>query len=256
MGKQVTVVEAQPRLMARAVAPVVSEFFRKSHAAQGVEVRLDTGCARIHGGTKAQEVELADGTRRPADLVVVGVGVTPNVTLARDAGLDLSNGITVDGELRTRDTRIFAIGDCADFPSRFGTRVGARVRLESVQNCVDQATCVALSITGHRAAYSATPWFWSDQYDIRLQMAGLPHGFDRMAVRGDPETGKFSVFFFTGNHLLSVDSVNRPADHLAARKLLGGGIPLTPDEAADEGFDLKARSSKPAQGNDSESEPV
>jgi 3-phenylpropionate/trans-cinnamate dioxygenase ferredoxin reductase subunit len=242
LGKHVTVVEAQPRLMARVVAPAVSEFFRETHAAHGVEIRLTTGCARIHGGPHVKEVEPSNGVRLPADLVIVGIGVAPNAGLARDAGLAVGNGIAVNDQLRTADGRIFAIGDCAEFPSRF---TGTRVRLESVQNCVDQAICVAKAIAGRPAAYSATPWFWSDQYDVRLQMVGLPQGFDQTVIRGDSAAGKFSVFYFREDRLLAVDSINRPADHLAARRLIGSGAAITPAQAADLSFDLKALSRNP-----------
>jgi 3-phenylpropionate/trans-cinnamate dioxygenase ferredoxin reductase subunit len=160
----------------------------------------------------------------------------PNVELAREAGLPVGNGITVDESLRTPDERIFAIGDCAECPSLFAETC---VRLESVQNAVDQAICVARAIVGHGAPYAAVPWFWTDQYDIHLQMAGLPAGFDRVVTRGNPETRKFSVFYFRGGKLCAVDSVNRPADHLAARKLIGARSALSPDQASDESFDLK-----------------
>jgi len=159
------------------------------------------------------------------------------VELAREAGLPVGNGITIDDRLRTPDERIFAIGDCAEWPSMFA---GSLARLESVQNAVDQAACVAKAIVGRGAPYAAVPWFWTDQYDIHLQMAGLPMGFDQVVTRGDPATRKFSVFYFRAGKLISVDSINRAADHLAARKLIGAGSALTPAQAADESFDLKA----------------
>ena len=179
---------------------------------------------------------LGERTRRPADLVIAGIGVVPNVELAREAGLPVGNGITVNEYLQTPDERIFAIGDCAESPIRMP---GALCRLESVQNAVDQAACVAKAIVGHRAPYAAVPWFWTDQYDIHLQMAGLPTGFDQVVTRGDPETRKFSVFYYRAGKLCAVDSVNRPADHLAARKLIGARATLSPDQAKDESFDLK-----------------
>jgi 3-phenylpropionate/trans-cinnamate dioxygenase ferredoxin reductase component len=221
LGKQVTVFEAQPRLMARVVAPVVSEYFREQHTAQGVEISLNT---------------ILPPGRLPQDLVIAGIGVVPNVELAREAGLPVGNGITIDDRLRTPDERIFAIGDCAEWPSMFA---GSLARLESVQNAVDQAACVAKAIVGRGAPYAAVPWFWTDQYDIHLQMAGLPMGFDQVVTRGDPATRKFSVFYFRAGKLIAVDSINRPADHLAARKLIGARAVLTPDQAADESFDLK-----------------
>ena len=236
LGKPVTVIEAQSRVMARVVAPPVSEFFRQRHSANGVHIRFGAGVARIIGDASVQAVELADGDRIPADLVIVGVGIVPNVRLAREAGLPLGDGVAVDEHLQTADPRVFAIGDCAEFPSRF---TGTRVRLESVQNCVDQAICVARCLAGRAAPYSATPWFWSDQYDIHLQMAGLALDANQHVIRGDPETGKFSVFYFSQRRLRAVDSVNRPGDHIAARKLIAAEAAITPEQAADAGFDLK-----------------
>jgi 3-phenylpropionate/trans-cinnamate dioxygenase ferredoxin reductase component len=222
LGKRVTVIEAQPRLMARVVAPIVSEYFRVQHAAQGVEVRLNATLADLPQG---------------ADLVVAGIGVVPNSELAVAAGLPASNGITVDQHLRTPDERIYAIGDCCECPNPFAEMC---VRLESVQNAVDQAASVAKSITGHAAPYNAVPWFWTDQYDIHLQMAGLPFGYDQVVTRGNPENRKFSVLYFREGRLRAADSINRPAEHLAARKLIGTRAQLSPDQAKDESFDLKS----------------
>jgi 3-phenylpropionate/trans-cinnamate dioxygenase ferredoxin reductase component len=246
LGKPVAVLEMFPRLMARVVAPVVSEFFRAAHAARGVEVRLSALVREIRGAAGGvKEVILGDGSAIPADMVVVGIGVIPNVELAREAGLDVAggpphgigpHGISVDEFLRTSDPRIFAIGDCAEYHNTFA---GERVRLESVQNAVDQAVCVARTIAGKPEPYHSVPWFWSDQFDLRLQMVGLPAGHDRLVVRGSPEAGKFSVFYFTDGRLCAVDSVNRPADHMAARKILAAGTSVTPDQAADESVNLK-----------------
>ncbi len=236
LGKPVTVIETLPRLMARVVAPVVSEYFRAQHAAQGVEVLLNAAVAEIRAG----EVVLKDGTSRAADLIIVGIGVVPNLELARDSGLAVANGITVDEYLRTDDERIYAIGDCADYPSPFAP---VRVRLESVQNAVDQAASVAKAIVGNAVPYQSAPWFWTDQYDIKMQMVGLSQGFDEVVARGDPESRKFSVFYFREGRLCGVDSINRPADHLAARKLIAARAMLSPDEACDESVDLKARTS-------------
>ena len=237
LGKAVTVIEALPRLLARVVAPVVSEFFQRSHKERGVEVLLTSKVREIRGSEgEAREVVLEDGSTRPADFVVVGIGIAPVTALAQEAGLLVSNGIGVDEFLKTGDGRIYAIGDCAEYPNFFS---GSRIRLESVQNAVDQAVCVAKAIAGKPAPYRAAPWFWSDQFEIRLQMAGLPAGHDRLVVRGQPDEGKFSVFHFRNGRLCAVDSVNRPADHLAARRLIASGASLTPEQAADEGINLK-----------------
>ena len=236
LGKAVTVLEAQPRLMARVIAPVLSEYFLQSHRQQGVEVRLGACAKEIQGASKVTGVALEDGTVLPADLVVIGIGVVPNCDLAREAGLTISNGIAADEFLKTSDPKIFAIGDCVEYPSPF---TASRVRLESVQNAVDQAVAVARTITGKPAPYNAVPWFWSDQFDIRLQMAGISAGFDRTVTRGMMETRKFSVFYFAGPKLVGIDSVNRPADHMAGRKLLAAGKTLTPEQASDETISFK-----------------
>ena len=220
LGKQVTVIEALPRLMARVVAPVVSEYFREQHTLQGVEVLLNATTSDLGG----------------QDLVIAGIGVVPNVELALQAGLLVGNGITVNEYLRTPDERIYSVGDCCECPNPFAEMC---VRLESVQNAVDQAVCVAKAMVGHAAPYASVPWFWTDQYDIHLQMAGLPAGYDQVVTRGDPHTRKFSVFYFRGERLCGVDSINRPAEHLTARKLIGARSTLSPDQARDESFDLK-----------------
>lgn len=236
MGKQVTVMEALPRLMARAVAPVISEFLYASHTVQGIEIILNAQVLEVRRVGKSYQVLLGDGRSICADLVIAGVGVVPNTELATEAGLPVENGIIADEFLRTEDPNIFAIGDCAAYPNAY---TGSRVRLESVQNAADHGVSVARTITGKLAPYNAVPWFWSDQGDIRLQMAGLGVGHEQRVVRGDPQSGKFSVFYFRAGRLCAVDSVNRPADHMAARKLLGSGAALTPEQAADESVNLK-----------------
>jgi 3-phenylpropionate/trans-cinnamate dioxygenase ferredoxin reductase subunit len=231
-GKPVTVIEAAPRLMARAVSPVLSSFFLDLHRAQGTEVLLNTVAIEV----RPDAVTLENGRRIAADLVVAGIGVIPNVELARDAGLEVNNGIMVDEFMRTTDPAIFAIGDCAEHPNVFA---GGRARLESVQNAVDQARCVARVIMGQPEPYRDVPWFWTDQFAMRFQMAGLSGGHDQSALRGSIEARKFSVFYFQRGRLLAVDSVNRPGDHITARKMLAAGTPLTPEQAADEMVDLK-----------------
>jgi len=237
LGKAVTVVEVLSRLMSRAVAPILSEFFQRSHRERGVKILTMAKVREIRGNEgKAREVILEDGSSLPTDLVVVGIGITPNTDLALQAGLPVSNGIGVDEFLKTADAGIYAIGDCAEYPNPFA---GSRVRLESVQNAVDQAVSVARSIVGKPAPYRSLPWFWSDQFELRLQMAGLSTGHDSLAVRGQPDGGKFSVFYFRSGRLCAVDSVNRTADHMAARKLIASGAALTPEQAADESVNLK-----------------
>lgn len=237
LGKSVTVLEALPRLMSRAVAPAISDFFRDLHASQGVKTVCSAAVCEIAGAAgKVRSVLLADGASYQADFVLVGVGVVPNLELASDAGLATANGIVVNDYLETSDPNIFAIGDCAEHPCIFA---GARVRLESVQNAAEQAQCAAATIAGHRRLYTALPWFWTDQFDVKLQMAGISQGHDRVVTRGKFETRKFSIFYFKAGRLVAIDSINRPLDHMIGRKLIAAGAPLTPEQAADESVDLK-----------------
>jgi 3-phenylpropionate/trans-cinnamate dioxygenase ferredoxin reductase component len=237
LGKSVTVLEALPRLMSRVVAPVISEFYRELHSNKGVKLLCGAYVSEISGsGGAVREVLLSDGRRYPADLVLVGIGVVPNTELAGDAGLRISNGIAVNETLQTDDENIFAIGDCAEHPCVFA---GARIRLESVQNAADQAQCVAAAIAGRPHSYRALPWFWTDQFDVKLQMAGISQGHDRIVTRGNLESRKLSVFYFIENRLVAMDSINRPLDHMIGRKLLAAAVPLTPEQAADESVDLK-----------------
>lgn len=237
-GKQVTVLEMLPRLMSRAVAPIVSDFFRNLHHAQGASIVCGCQVSEIigFGSGRVQQVRMADGAHYPADLVLVGIGIMPNIELARDAGLPVANGIVVDEFLQTSDPAIYAIGDCAEYPNHF---TGTRLRLESVQNAADQAQHIAAAILGRREPYRALPWFWTDQYDAKLQMAGLSAGYDRIVLRGSLESRKLSAFYFGRGHLVAIDSINRPLDHILGRKLIAAGAPLTPEQAADESFDLR-----------------
>jgi 3-phenylpropionate/trans-cinnamate dioxygenase ferredoxin reductase subunit len=244
-GIPVTVIEATDRPMARSLSPLMSSFFRKAHEAKGVRFQFGAVATRITGENgRATGVETAEAGHVSGDLVLVGIGVVPNMDAAVDAQLDIGNGILVDENLVTSDPDISAIGDAACFPTRFAD--GARVRLESVQNSVDQGRCVAARLTGKPAPYTAVPWFWSDQGSLKLQMAGLGTPHELAVPRGDPGTGAFSVFCFARGHLVGVESVNRPADHMAARRILASAPDLTPDEAADPGFDLKALASRAA----------
>lgn len=241
LGKPVTIVEATERVMARVVSPAVSHHFAAAHAHWGARLRFGTSVARVLGEAgRVRAVETTRGDTLPADLMVISVGVMPNTGLAAAAGLATEDGILVDAELATGDPAISAIGDCARYPSRFAEQF---VRLESVQNAVDQARCVAARLAGRPAPYRAVPWFWSDQADLRLQIVGLTVGYDQAVLRGDPKAGAFSVFCFRNGRLIGIESVNRPADHIAGRRLLAAAPDLTPEQAADPGYDLKAHAS-------------
>jgi len=237
-GASVHIIEVTQQPMGRVVSATISRFFTDAHRRWGAEVSLGTGVRRIMGAAgRVTGVETTDGQYLPADLVLICVGVIPNAELARGAGLAVDNGIIVDEYLATADPRVFAIGDCANFPTPFAT---GRVRLESVQNAVDQGRCVAGQIAGKPAVYDKVPWFWSDQGDFKLQIAGITVGHDTAVLRGDAEGGHFSVFCFRAGRLIGVESVNQTADHVVARRLLAGDPRLTPEQAADVSYDLRA----------------
>jgi 3-phenylpropionate/trans-cinnamate dioxygenase ferredoxin reductase component len=236
LGAKTTIVEVA-RPMGRAVSPVLSDFYASAHQAFGARLFLGVGVKAIRGVEKAEAVELTNGEILPADLVLVAVGVTAEDALARSAGLECRNGVVVDAHLVTSDPAISAIGDCADFPH---VALGFSIRLESIQNAVDQAKCVAARLTGKPAPYDSLAWFWSDQGDLKLMIAGLSHGVDQWVLRGDPKTRAFSAFGFKDGKLAAVESVNRAGDHAAAKRILGTTKILTPEQAADPGFDLRA----------------
>jgi len=238
-GCKVVVFEALERLMARVVSPVLSDYYRDLHSSHGVDIRLSAAVAEIVGAAGCvRGVRCNDGTTLPADLVVVGIGVIPNADLARGAGLACDRGIVVDAKLRTADPRIFAIGDCAEFPHPMAQGL---LRLESVQNAIDQGKTVADAIMGDARRYAAVPWFWSDQYDIKLQIVGLTQGYDDTVTLGDIAASRFSVLYFRGGALIGIDSVNKPSDHIAGRKLFGAGRTVALTAARTAGFDLRAQ---------------
>lgn len=242
-GAAVTVFEALPRLMARALAPPLSAWFAELHRHHGVRIELEARIDRIdHGYTGAGSTLVDDrGESHFAGLVVVGVGVEPDDALARAAGLACDRGIIVDACGRTADPRIVAAGDCTARRQADGTLV----RLESVNNAVEQGRSAAAALLGVERPFVAAPWFWSDQYDARLQMVGLSATANRSVVRGDPAAGKFSWFHYRDDRLIAVDSINAMKDHLAARKLLDAGRSPAADRIADPAFDLAAALANP-----------
>lgn len=239
LGANVTVLEAAHRPMARALSEPMSAFFRAAHEKQGIHLAFGTTAVRIDGDEgRVRSIDTADGRTFPADVVLIGIGVIPNAELAADAGLAINNGIVVDEMLLTADPAISAIGDCASYPQFFAA--GEMMRIESVQNATDHGKCVAARLMAKPKAYRAVPWFWSDQGPLKLQMAGLSMPHDHAVLRGDPASSAFSVFCFRDGKLTGVESVNKPADHMIARRLIAAGSPLKPAEAADVSFDLKA----------------
>ncbi|MFS8036663.1 NAD(P)/FAD-dependent oxidoreductase [Xanthobacter sp. AM11] len=218
-GSAITVIEMASRVMGRATSPLISRFFEQLHYDRGVDLRLGEGLATINGDEHGVcGLSLRSGSQIPADLVVVGIGVLPNAELAEAAGINVDDGIVVDANLRTSDPNVYAIGDCARLKVSM-TEPG--IRLESVQNAVDQAKYLAGRLVGHhKAPFKAVPWFWTEQFETKLQMAGLYHGYDDAEVVGDPQCGSFSINYRKDGRLLAVDSINRPADHLKARRAL------------------------------------
>jgi len=234
-GLAVTVLEAAPRLLARVLAPRLSDWYAELHRARGVVLELDVRIEAIEtDGGDAVAVRLADGRRFPCGLVVLGIGVQANDALARAAGLECERGIVIDACGRTSDPLIVAAGDC----TARRTDGGALLRLESVQGASEGGKSAAAALLGQDRPFTATPWFWSDQYDRKLQMAGLSAGADEWVLRGDMAGPSFSVYDYRAGRLIGVDSINAAKDHLLARKLLDAGLSPTPAQVADTAFDL------------------
>jgi 3-phenylpropionate/trans-cinnamate dioxygenase ferredoxin reductase subunit len=237
-GKQVTVLEALPRVLARVAGEPLSRFYEAEHRAHGVDVCLDVAVTCIaEADGAACGVTLADGTTIPAEMVVVGIGIVPAVQPLLAAGADGGNGVHVDPQCRTSLPDVFAIGDCAAHANAFAG--GATIRLESVQNANDQATVVAKAITGAPVDYHAVPWFWSNQYDLRLQTVGLSTGHDAWVMRGDPATRSFSLIYLRAGRVVALDCVNATKDYVQGRALVMAGAAIDPARLADTGIPLK-----------------
>jgi 3-phenylpropionate/trans-cinnamate dioxygenase ferredoxin reductase subunit len=226
LGLDVTVVETAVRPLARVTSPEVAGFFLDEHTRQGVRFVLGGQPALIKGTDRVTGVVLTDGAELPADIVVAGIGITPDVALAEQCGLSVNNGIVTDRHCRTSDPAIFAIGDCAARPMvHFENRM---CRLESVHNAVEGAKIVAAVLTGGKDHVEEAPWFWSDQYDLKLQIAGLFQGYDHIAFRGVMPDRAFAAFYYKGDKLIAVDAVNKPAEYLGAKMLIQTGRTLPP----------------------------
>ncbi|BBW99145.1 MULTISPECIES: NAD(P)/FAD-dependent oxidoreductase [Mycolicibacterium] len=239
LGLDTVVIEISDRLMGRVLSPQMAGFLLDAHRSRGLNIELGTSVAGLTGAAgRVSAVTTTEGREFPADMVLVGIGAVPNTDLAEDAGLRVDNGIVVDEYLATDDGRISAVGDCTSCPNRYAGEL--RVRLESVHNATAQARVLAARLVGRPEPYDSVPWFWSDQADLKLQIAGLSTQPSRAVLRGDPASGRFSVFCFHNDVLRSVESLNRPGDHMAARKLLALGDCLTPEQANDLNLDLRA----------------
>jgi len=238
LGKRVTVIEAQDRVLARVAGADLSHFFEAEHRAHGVDIRLGETVDRIEGDTRATGVRLATGEVVPAQMVIVGIGIIPAVAPLIDAGAAGGNGVWVDDHGLTSLPDIFAIGDCALHANKYAD--GAAIRLESVQNANDMATVVAKAITGTPAPYDAVPWFWSHQYDLKLQTVGLSIGHDATVVRGDPATRSFSVVYLKEGRVVALDCVNATKDYVQGRALVTGRVSPDLTALADPAIPLKS----------------
>ena len=216
-GLDVTVVEMADRVMSRVVSPEISDFYQIEHTSQGVKLRLSTGVAGIGGKKRVTHVTTPEGEDIPADLVVIGVGIVPNTELASAAGLDVDNGIVVDDRCATSDPDIYAVGDCTLHPNAIYDRM---LRLESVHNALEQAKTAVANICGVDTVYNQVPWFWSDQYDLKLQIAGLSEGYDDVVIRGNPSERSFACVYLRNGRVIAIDAINAPRDFVQSKQLI------------------------------------
>jgi 3-phenylpropionate/trans-cinnamate dioxygenase ferredoxin reductase subunit len=236
LGCEVTVLELADRVMNRVVAPCVSQFFAREHGAHGIKILCNMRVERLEGMGRVERVVCADGSAHAADVVIVGVGAVPTTALASAAGLACDNGIVVDEHCCTQDEAIFAAGDCTNHPS---PRFGRRVRIESVDNAFEQAKTAALNLLDRKVVHDRVPWFWSDQYDSKLLIAGLSQDYDQQVLRGDPASRSFSVCYLKGNELIAVEAINHSKDYMAARKLIADRAQMDAAKLADPNIALK-----------------
>lgn len=237
LNMNVTVLEALPRVLQRVTAPEVSAFYTRVHSEEGVNILTNASVQSIDGDYKVKSVTTADGQTIPADLVIVGIGIIPDIEIAEQAGLEINNGLVVDEFGRTSDHDILAAGDCT---YHYNPIYDISLRLESVQNATDQSRVVANTICGKLEPYKALPWFWSDQYDLKLQIAGLSQGFDQVVIRGSTESGRsFACFYYKEGQLIAVDAVNRPKEFMASKKALAEKRNANPELVADESVDIQ-----------------
>jgi 3-phenylpropionate/trans-cinnamate dioxygenase ferredoxin reductase subunit len=232
-GMQVTVVEMADRILQRVASPETSDYFRALHAGHGVDIREGTGLQKLTGEGHVTGAVLSHGEEIAADVVIVGIGISPATALAEASEITVENGIRCDAQGRTSDSAIWAAGDCASFPYQ-----GGRLRLESVQNAIDMAECVACNMLGAGKDYHPYPWFWSDQYDCKLQIAGLSAGYDRIVTRGEGRS--VAYWYYRGDRLLAVDAMNDARSYMVGKRLLEAGKSPDPAAVADTGTDLKA----------------
>lgn len=234
-GLDVTVVEMADRILQRVAAPETSDYFRQLHQSHGVTIHEGIGLTRLAGESRVTCAELSNGDMIDVDFVLVGIGIRPNISLAEKVGIEIENGIKTDAFGRTSISHVWAAGDCASFPYN-----GKRIRLESVPNAIGQAEAIAGNIMGTQVEYLAKPWFWSDQYDVKLQIAGLNTGFDRVVVRGGTRPAPVSHWYYAGDKLLAVDAMNAPREFMIGRRLIENGKSPEPVMIANLETDLKS----------------
>lgn len=235
-GAEVTVIEAADRLCGRALTPDLSEYLLQAHLGHGVDIRCNTGIERLEGDGRVSRAVLGDGTALDIGTCVIGIGILPNDELASAAGLDVDNGIVVDEFCRSSDPDIFSAGDVTNHPNPL---LGRRIRLESWENAQNQAICAAKSMLDNGAPYSEIPWFWSDQYDMNIQLVGLPVGWDETVTRGDPASGAFMVFYLKDGKIDGASAINNGRDIRMAKRMMAGGIAPSPADLADESIKLQ-----------------
>jgi len=233
-GLNVTLLEAADRILQRVACPETSNFFRELHQSHGVEIREGVGLDRLEGMGRVEKAILSEGTEIACDFVIMGIGILPNTELAKAAGLSIDNGIAVDAQCRTSDPRIFSAGDCCSFPHK-----NSRLRLESVPNAIDMGEHVARVMMGSDEAYQARPWFWSDQYDVTLQIAGLNAGYDQIVARAGAREGAQSFWYFMGARLLAVDAANDPRSYMMGKRWIESGLSPSPSDIADSSIEIK-----------------
>ena len=236
LGLDVTVLEMADRVMSRVVSPEISDFYQIEHTTQGVKLRLSTGITAFRGEGHINAVETADGELIPADFVVIGIGIVPNTELASHAGIIVADGIVVNDQCQTNDPNIFAVGDCTLHPNSI---YGRQLRLESVHNAVEQAKTAVSNICGKEMHYSQVPWFWSDQYDLKLQIAGLSTGYDDVVIRGNPADRSFACLYLKDGKLIATDAVNSPKEFVQSKALIAAHTVVDRDKLADIKVQLK-----------------
>jgi len=235
-GIDVTILEAQDRALSRVTAPEVSKFFERVHQANGVKLEFGRMVSELRGHNKLEKVVCADGSEFTADLAIAGIGINPNIELAEAAGISCDNGIVVNEFCETSAPDVYAAGDCTFHPNGY---FGRCVRLESVHNALEQSKSAAAAMCGEPVAYTQIPWFWSDQYDIKLQIAGLNQGYDQVVVRGNRDTNSFAAFYLQDRRLLAVNAINSPREFMLGKKLISAFARLSPEDLADTEKDFK-----------------